>query len=432
MRKLLAATVTALAVAAASYLIPGASADPAEPARPSTIDAPTDPRRLPEVDRLIDVFETRVSENQDALDMWTLGAHYLDRASITGDVSDYQSAAEVLEQAHETNAGNRNVDIPLASARLALHDFIGARELAEPFATGAAVDVEAVAISGDAALAYGDVEAAARFYDILRETAPRDPAVAVRLASLDWDLGNRDAAITQARHALDLAAIAPAEIRAFYTTYVGLLLLETGQYEDARRTLEDALQLNGTYVPAMIELGHVLAAQGQSTEAIAILEQSLSLGPEPEVAALLGDLYALEGDEERATDRYARVESLAAKAPEAYRRDVSRFLSDHRRDPGRAFQLAEEGLTSRRDSGAYDTLAWALYRHGRFEEARKASDLALSLGTSDASAYYHAGAISLALGEEKRGLAEVARALEMNPHFHPLLSIEAQELLDRE
>jgi Flp pilus assembly protein TadD len=85
---------------------------------------------------------------------------------------------------------------------------------------------------------------------------------------------------------------------------------------------------------------------------------------------------------------------------------------------------------TRHDSGAYDTLAWALYRNGRHEEARRASDRAIEMGTSDAAAHFHAGMISLAMGDQARGIDEIQTALEKNPFFNALLADEAHDVLD--
>lgn len=437
MKRVLPAVFAGLILVGASYLIPRGSEDTASEQMSETVTNEVSPPamaspnvRLPEVERLIRVFEARVAENDDALDLWTLGTHYLDRAGITGRVGDYRLARGVLERAYETNAGNPSVDIPLAQARLALHDFQGARSLAEPLARMSPTNLTAVALTGDAALGYGDIAAAADAYNTLQQANPDDPAVAVRISSMNFQTGNSDEAIEGARKALELARGQDATIRSFYTTYLGLLQFETGQFNEARKTLESALALDPRSASAMIELGHVLAAQGETDEAIAILERSMTIGPEPEVAALLGDLYTLNGETDTAERHYDQVEQIAEKAPEAYRRDVSTFLSNHDRDPVRALQLAEDDLKARTDSGAYDTLAWALYRNGRFDEARTASNQAIALGTSDASAFYHAGAISLALGDEQRGIDEIEQALEMNEHFNPLLSVEAARLVD--
>ena len=426
MKNLLAAIVAGTALVAGSYVLAGISEEPAEPA--PAIVAPVSDGRLDEVNRVIGVFEKRVAETDDALNRWTLGAHYLDRASITGDVADYRSAKDVLEEAHVTNGGNPRVDIPLASARLGLHDFAGAIEVLEPHL----INPSALAIYGDAALGHGEIEDARIAYRRLARIAPDDPAVTVRLASLEWETGNRPGAVDLAVEAADQAESAGLEGRAlaFYQTYNGLLLFESGRFDEALPVLQSAVDLDPNFLSPKIELAHVLAARGDLEAGIDVLEEVLSFGPDADAAVVVGDLHTLAGDLEAAERSYVLLEEAAAKAPEAYRRDVSIFLSNHDRFPERALELAEADLETRHDSGAYDTLAWALYRNGRYDEAREASDRALEMGTSDAVAYYHAGVISLALGELDRGISEIEAALEINPFFNALLAKEARSIVD--
>jgi tetratricopeptide (TPR) repeat protein len=376
---------------------------------------------------VIGVFERRVAETDDPLNEWTLGAHYLDRASITGDVADYKSARAVLEDAQVTNGGNPRVDIPLASARLGLHDFAGAIDVLEAHL----LDPSALATYGDATMGYGEIEDARTAYERLARIAPDDPAVTVRLASLEWEIGNRSGAIDLAAEAAGQAESAGLEGRAlaFYQAYNGLLLFESGMFDEALPVLQGAVDLDPTFLSPKIELAHVLAAKGDLEAGIDLLEEVLSFGPDADAAVVVGDLYALSGDEEAAERSYRLLDEAAAKAPEAYRRDVSLFLSNHDRSPERALELAEADLQTRHDSGAFDTLAWALYRNGRYDEAREASDQALAIGTSDAVAYYHAGVISLALGETDRGTSEIETALEMNPFFNPLLAEQARSIV---
>jgi tetratricopeptide (TPR) repeat protein len=428
MKKLIAAVVVGVILVGGSYGVRGLnSQDPAETPSVSN-QAPVSEGRLDEVDRLIGVFEKRVATSDDALNQWTLGAHYLDRASITGDVNDYKAARAVLEKASQTNGGSPSVDIPLASARLGLHDFSGAIELLEPHL----LDPTALSIYGDATLGFGEVDDARTSYQRLTRIAPEDPAVTVRSASLEWQTGASKAAIDLAAKAAGQAADSGLDGRAlaFYRAYHGLLLFESGQFDAALPVLQDAVDLDPTFLSPKIELAHVLAARGDLGGGIALLEEVLSFGPDADAAVVLGDLYTLAGDREAAEASYQGLDEAAAQAPEAYRRDVSLFLSNHDRSPQRALELAEADLEARHDSGAYDTLAWALYRNGRFEEAREASDRALGMGTSDAAAHFHAGVISLALGDQARGVDEIQTALEKNPFFNALLAEEARETLD--
>ena len=77
-----------------------------------------------------------------------------------------------------------------------------------------------------------------------------------------------------------------------------------------------------------------------------------------------------------------------------------------------------------------DAYAWALYRAGRFADARAASDKARAPGVHEAALLYHAGAIRIAQGEEKAGAELVKKALEQSPHFDAAGAAEARKLVE--
>jgi len=103
-----------------------------------------------------------------------------------------------------------------------------------------------------------------------------------------------------------------------------------------------------------------------------------------------------------------------------YNRELALFYADHDMKPAEALALAERELQARRDIYTYDVLAWALYRNGRAREAAAAMAEALKLGTRDARLYFHAGMIHMALGDAEQARDYLARALAVNPRFHPL------------
>jgi tetratricopeptide (TPR) repeat protein len=112
-------------------------------------------------------------------------------------------------------------------------------------------------------------------------------------------------------------------------------------------------------------------------------------------------------------------------------RVLALFLSTRGERVEEALQLAAAERQARPDLYSDDAYAWALYRAGRLDEARAASDRALRLGTPDARLLYHAGAIRLAAGERAAGRALVRRALALNPGFDWFAAAEAGQLLDR-
>ena len=88
-------------------------------------------------------------------------------------------------------------------------------------------------------------------------------------------------------------------------------------------------------------------------------------------------------------------------------------------EPLRALALVEREMSGRRDIYTYDALAWALYKNKKYEEAGKAKEKALELGTSEPAFYYHAGMIERALGQTDQARGHLQKALALNARFDP-------------
>jgi Tfp pilus assembly protein PilF len=85
---------------------------------------------------------------------------------------------------------------------------------------------------------------------------------------------------------------------------------------------------------------------------------------------------------------------------------------------------------ARRDVHGWDLLAWALYRHGRPTEARRAMAAALAQGTQDALLFYHAGVIARAAGDPAGAGAYLRRALAVSRVFDARGPAAARAVLD--
>jgi tetratricopeptide (TPR) repeat protein len=99
---------------------------------------------------------------------------------------------------------------------------------------------------------------------------------------------------------------------------------------------------------------------------------------------------------------------------------VAHYYADHDRNIGAALAMMERERDNRQDINTYDTLAWVYYKAGRLNDAQKAIQQALRLGTQDALLWYHAGMIAHGLGEFDTAQAQLRRALDINPYFSPL------------
>ena len=258
------------------------------------------------------------------------------------------------------------------------------------------------------------------------------PSCQTRLAFLEGDAGEAlSLAAAAERHASTGAA--PTTDLAWYRSYLGILQFDAGRYDQASSHFEAAISADPSLPTAVAGLAQTRAAQGRLNEAIELYIEANNLIVDPGLLAALGDAYQAAGDPDIATAWHDSAEAIARQASQgtiAFNRDLSLFLSDHERDPAEALALAEADLEVRQDLFTYDTYAWALYRNGRFAEARAAADQALALDTPDPHLWYHAGVISAALDEATRAITELERALELSPNFHPLQARHARQLLE--
>ncbi len=276
----------------------------------------------------------------------------IERARASGTLSDLERAADLLDAVAPT-ASVGEVDFPLRRGRIAfaLHDFRGAREAAETALVIDPSEPAALALSADASLELGEVDAADEAYARLAAgEAARRPPVISRLARRAWLGGDTVLAETLVRDAIRGASIAATgDENAFYNYQLGEMLRARNALAEAEDAYRAALEAQPDHVPSMGGLALVLAAGGDRDAAVRLLEAATARLPAPDLVAALGDLYAIAGRDSDAADQWALVERIA-EIGEAnggvYDRQLVLFLADHDRDPDRAVALAEAELAT--------------------------------------------------------------------------------------
>jgi tetratricopeptide (TPR) repeat protein len=387
-----------------------------------------------EIDRLIDFYEDQVRRQPSALDYTFLGELYARRGRLTGDVGTYARAEEALSRALDFYPDDPDARALLASVRFTTHDFTGAERLAEDLLAEDPHDLGALAIAGDARLELGDYTKAAAVYDELGRRLSGAAAVSVRRARLAFLLGDPGTARRMAgvaERSAEVGGLTGPDL-AWYRSFRAQLELDAGRYRAAVGLYRAAVRLAPRYHVPRAGLARSLAALGMIDGAIRHYRRAVELLPEPAYLAALGDLYALRGDTTLARRQYETVEVIARLARvnrHVYNRQLALFYADHDVHARDAVALAERELRSRRDVYGWDAYAWTLYRLGRYEDAGDAIDEALRLGTRDARLLYHAGMISLALGDDDRAREELHRALAISPSFDPLQAPVARRAL---
>jgi tetratricopeptide (TPR) repeat protein len=375
-----------------------------------------------------------VGEQPNVTDLTFLGRLYLEKGRLTGDVATYAQANEALRRSLAIYPEDTEARSLLASVRYVSHDFPGALSIAGSLYSEDAAQYGALAVVGDSQLELGLYGEASVTYGTLRAALPSVPAVDVRASRLAFLMGDVD----EARR---LARLAESEARsagifgaglAWYRSYRGQLEYEVGNYRASEHLYRSALDVGRNYHVALFGLGRAQAALGDTAAAIRSYKGAITVVPQPDYLAALGDLYALSGRDALANRQYETVRLIATLAEinkQVFNRQLVLFHADHDLRLSSAVTSAKAELEVRRDVYGYDAYAWALYKNGSYEKAREAADEALRLGTKDARILYHSAMIWLALGDDDRARAELSEALAISPRFDPIQAEVARDAL---
>lgn len=347
-------------------------------------------------------------------DLVLLGEGWVRIARRSGDPGFYLHADACSKLALELVPSDRGARRIEALVALNQHQFESARSLAESILSQAPDDFAALGIRGDAELELGKYEAATLSVNRMLERRP-DLGSYSRKAYLLWLENHPREAMEMMRLAVS-AGLDPRdpEPTAWAFVQVAAFDFSGGRYESAEAVSTRALEWVPEYAPGLVARGRARLALGKGELAVEDLERALELRPLPEPAWLLGDAYEYLGDSAKAALAHARVETEGRRGD---RLTLATFYAVKNKNLAEAQKIITEEMKTRGGIFVEDTLAWVLFRQGRLDEARAASDRAMALGTKEARLLYHAGAIRMARGDKTRGRALIVEALQRSPKF---------------
>lgn len=386
----------------------------------------------------IALFEHRAAASPiDVRSRLMLGRLYLRKAREEDDFSSYERAEALFREAYALEPASRSARLFLSESLQAQHRFAEALDVALTVREEAPEDPKTIAIVGDALLDLGRYDEAAEAYEKLASKS-RAPAVLARVAHLAELRGQTDqavAAVEEAvRHESDEGR--PASSVAWYRWRLGSILWKAGRRDAAAEQFVAALELSPGDAQSMAGLAAVRAAQGRTDEAIALYEKAVGILPAPPLVVQYGDLLKRLGRDAEAAEVYAELdasidEEAASSAGKAHRREASRIFSARGVRSEQALEFARYDFETRQDVQAHETLAWALYRNEKYDEAAASMEQALAVGTQDPVLFFRAGMIAARRGEDQKAIDLLTRALKIDPEFAPLESVEAKETLEK-
>ncbi len=289
------------------------------------------------------------------------------RGLIVGRIADYIRAEEIAEQLVRDAPTEASAFVARARTRASFHRF-----------DDALADVDcAVRLSLDAETANG--ERAAIFQSVGRydEALALREEVAARRASfenvaalvgLHAERGETEAAerwYAQSRSRYRGVSPFPLALLDFQ---LGLMWMNEGRLDDARRSFEAARRRVPAYAPAQGHLAEVEAQLGEIDSAVARLYSLAEHSDDPDYAAQLARILAEAG---RGGESWrwrrvaaARFGELVASRPEAFADHAAEFWLAAGADPDKALRLAKMNMEVRNTPRARRLLAQAVAANG--------------------------------------------------------------------
>ncbi|GAC1393969.1 MAG: hypothetical protein NVSMB47_02220 [Polyangiales bacterium] len=385
------------------------------------------PVGMSKVDQQIVQRQTMLQRAPNTTAEWIiLGELWVRKAREAADPGFYLNAQACADVALSIEPSNRLALDLRAMVLLNDHKFEEARKLSQSILADHPDDPTALGNLSDALLELGRFEEAATAVQTMIDLKPNLPSYS-RASYIRWLQGDQAAAILIVRQAMDSGRDShDPEPLAWVTVQAAMLFWHVGDYPGADAGFDRALALFKDYPPALVGKARVALTRNDGKQAADLLTRAYAQSPLVETAWLLGDARTLAGDEAGAKQAYADVEKHGKLGDG---RTLAAYWTTKNVNAPAALALMDHERTIRGDLYTDDAYAWALYRNGRFPEAKTAIDHALRLGTRDAKLLYHSGAIRIALGDKAAGEKIVRDALALNPQFEVTGAAEAAKLV---
>jgi len=375
-----------------------------------------------------------------------LGSAFFQKARETGDISYYDLAEQTLNKALALAPQDLRAADPLVHMALVCmgeHRFSEALAYAQKAIGTGSGSLGAFAIEGDAYTDIGDYEAAAAAYGTVQSLGQSSASPLTltymndsRLAYLRYLHGDSVEAIRLMNGAIAAALRinVPRENLAWLYFELGERCFQSGDLENAALSYQSGITADPVHYRSVAGLAKVRAAQGKLEESVQLYERSITIIPFPVYVSELGDVYRKLGRLNEAQQQYDLVEYIGhlSKLNQVLaNRELALFYADQGIKLPEALELARLELDVRHDIYTWDTLAWVLYKNGRYKEAAEAIDKALALHTKDSLLLFHAGMIYHSMGRDSDAEDSLSCALKTNSHFHLFNAELASQTLEQ-
>ena len=350
-----------------------------------------------------------------------ISSAYSQRARLTNSWDDWDKAIEWNTKAFEAAPEGSGPVFERASLNYSLHHFDKVEADIAQYSKRLLLKNDqksAIALMrGNLAFHSGKLEEAENLYGEARQLDD-NASVRVALAYYAFKTAELEKAREHFDKAIDLAPKHDKLTRAWALLQRGIIELDTGNWQDAKRYFEEANTTYGGWFLIEEHLAEVTGLLGNHERAREMYEGIVARVPAGEFMEALADTYESLGDEKKA-------EQWRARAGEAYARDMKRypqavyghgmdyFLGGE--DTAQALEIAKKNHEARPGFEAKTKLAQAHIRAGQLEEAEALVKAGLEAGWKTADLHATASQLYSLQGKKEEAAKQAKAANALHP-----------------
>ncbi len=344
---------------------------------------------------------------------------YLAEARITGEHPYYYPAIlSILDGVLNIDPKNFEATTFKASVKMSQHQFAEARTLAERARQINPSNAYVYGVLVDANVELGNYQEAVAMSDKMQALKPSLESYA-RASYLREIYGNYPSSISAMQLAVQ-AGLPGSEPECWTKNTLGHLYETTGQLPKAERQYAEILALRPSYAFAMRGQAQVAKARKDYATALTTLEKAAKIMPEFSFHEEMADIYALQGDKDKAAKKYAEVVGMLgqdARSGHAVDLELCKlYTKTGQLDSALVYGL-NEFKKRPQNIDVNNALAWVYFKENNLPKAQQHIQVAMRTGSKDPELLQRAGAIEKAMGNAVASNKLVAEAKKTNPNF---------------
>jgi tetratricopeptide (TPR) repeat protein len=372
------------------------------------------PKTVAKVDELKQQIAQKPGEVKPRLQIATI---YMAEARITGEHPYYYPAVlKILDGVLSMDPRNFEATTFKASVKMSQHQFVEARELAEQARQINPSNAYVYGVLVDANVELGNYEEAVAVSDKMQALKPSLESYS-RASYLREIYGNYPSAIEAMKLAVE-AGLPGSEPHCWSKNTLAHLYVVTGQLDKAEKEYAEILAIRPSYAFAMGGQAKVQTLRKQYDKALATLNKATAIMPEFSFHEQMAEIYALQGDKEKATKKYGEVVIMLdedAQSGHTVDLELCKLYTKTGQLDSAAYYGQKELVKRPKNIDVNHALATVAFQKNDLKKAREHIELAMRTGSKDPELLQQASQIALAMGNVDESKKLITEAKKVNP-----------------